>query len=239
MGWGLGNLGSSSVELSWGWPGMLEIQACKALTSIYSYGSGSSMGGWESHVLGGPLEFCVNLPSLKLTARTWPLEKEIPIGNHHLLGAMLVSGRLLGSKFLPLRFPAFSRSFRRTRSSRDVGDLVSTDLLRSLGSSKNDSGKRDGTTTTMQWSLNDVWPFDKKWWLQILYLFFFNLNHFSVQSFATKNMSPPKVVGKILLSLSVGKIMETRSLKGNLIFGGLLLQDIFAIFSCFFKPVLA
>ncbi len=35
-----------------------------------SYGSGSSMGGWGSHVLGGPLEFCLNLPSLKLAVRT-------------------------------------------------------------------------------------------------------------------------------------------------------------------------
>lgn len=38
---------------------------------------------------------------------------------------------------------------------------------------------------------------------------FFTSNTFQFNHFATKNMSPPKMVGKIFLSISFGKVMET------------------------------
>ena len=64
-----------------------------------------------------------NVTSLKLTANApenrGPLEKEIPIGNHHFFGAMLVLGsvgsietnkshkQVYNEHFLPARFETF------------------------------------------------------------------------------------------------------------------------------------
>ena len=44
------------------------------------------MDGWNT-----------TLPETNIAPENRPLEKEIPIGNHHVLGAMLVLGRVVSS----------------------------------------------------------------------------------------------------------------------------------------------